>query len=233
MNLDQGDPFEIRHKDWLRSRLPAYEGIWSDFIGHDGFGRPLPIHGLSRDEEKRRTAFYQAHYTMALKCLSIEEAMGRANATLGEIKDDEGLRLEFEFLYSFISSIGHVRDMFKVMDDALKQRGQVSDEFQEYYDLRSHVLHGPQMPYDVASGYLKIPLIARRNKVEGEWDDASDWLAIDPGTFVLAAEFCVDTGTSFFALVNKLHPAIYAGACRFFGGKRVAWTQRPIIQKGR
>src|SRR5204862_1396976 len=100
--------------------------------------------------------------------------MGRANATLGEIKDDEDLRLEFEFLCSFISAIGQVRDMFKIMDDALKLQGQVSGELQEYYDLRSHVLHGPKMPYDTALDFLKIPLIAKRNKSAEEWDDASD-----------------------------------------------------------
>jgi hypothetical protein len=229
MTLEQGDPFEVMHKEWLRLRLPSYEGIWRDFIGHDGWCHPLPIDGLDADQEARRRAFYQAHYTMAQRCLSIDDSLKRVDDTLVAVNDHESLRNEFEFLYNLLCAVGHVRDMFVKMDAALKLGGHVGSALQEFYDIRSHVMHGPQMAYVIEEGFLKIPAIATRNKLGNEWDDESCWDDMDPSTFCFAADFCRDTGNAFFALVNKLHPAIYEGAFRLFGGKKVNWSQRVAI----
>ena len=54
MNLEHGDPFELEHSHWLRSRLPNYEKVWAAFIGYDGLSRPLPIPGLHPDVEVLR-----------------------------------------------------------------------------------------------------------------------------------------------------------------------------------
>jgi hypothetical protein len=231
MTLDKGDPFEVLHQKWLREMLPFYEVVWRDFIGNDGSNYPLPIDGLTPDQANRRCKFYQAHYTMALRCFAIHEIMQRASERLVAVDDNESLRKEFEFLYQFMASIGHVRDMFKIMDDALKLRGSVVGQLQEFYDVRSHVLHGPQMPYfvDVEHGFLNIPRVAARNKVEGEWDDACCWYDMKPDMFITAADFCFDTGRDFFATVNKIHSAIHAGAASLFDGKRIDWSRRVVI----
>jgi hypothetical protein len=229
MTLEQGDPFEVMHREWLRLRLPSYERIWRDFIGHDGWCHPLPMAGLSRDQEARRRAFYQAHYTMAQRCLNIDDSLKRADDTLAAVNDHESLRNEFECLYNLLCAIGHVRDMFVKMDAALKLGGHVGGALQEFYDVRSHVMHGPQMAYVIEANLLKIPMIATRNKLGSEWDDESCWDDMDASTFCFAADFCREAGNAFFALVNKLHPAVYEGAFRLFDGKKVSWSRRPVI----
>lgn len=226
MILEQGEPFEMTHKQWLRERLPSYEQVWRDFIGYDGFCRPLPIRGLSPELERRRRTFYQAHFTIAKRCFSIDELLKRTNDALVAIQSHEDLWKEFEFLYVLMGAIGHVRDMIIKIDDALRLGGKICEPFQDFYSLRSHILHSPQMPFFVDSGFLKIPLIATRNKTAEQWDDASHWDDMDPSTFVFASDFCRTTITDFFALINTVHPAIYDGADRLFGGRKVDWSRR-------
>jgi hypothetical protein len=229
MTLDWGDPFELKHKEWLRSRLPSYEKVWRDFIGNNGLHQPLPIKGLTKDQKSRRESFYQAHFTVALQCFNIDESLKRMNETLGQVKDVDDLVNEFAFLLSFITSIGIVRDNFVIMDNALMLNGTVAAELQDFYHIRSHILHGPQMPYTIESDCLKIPPIAGENKTATQWDNKSSWEDMDPSTFVFAADFCMDTGVKLFALITKLHEAIYSGACRYFGGKTIDWSQRQTI----
>jgi len=226
MNLEHGDPFELEHSHWLRSRLPNYEKVWAAFIGYDGLSRPLPIPGLHPDVEVLRQEFYQAHYTMAHRCFSIDQMLKRATETLGKVEDHDELHREFEFLYIFMGAIGHVRDMFVKMDHALSLGGSVGNALQDSYDLRSHVIHGPQMPHVIEAGLLKIPPIATRNKSANEWDDKSLWADMDATNFVFAAEFCEQTGEEFFKLINKMHPKVFDGADRLFKGRRVDWSRR-------
>jgi hypothetical protein len=146
---------------------------------------------------------------------------------LGCLAHAEAVDAELQFLNDFVTCIGRVRDMFNAMDTALKLKGTVSVPLQEFYDLRSHLTHGPQVAYAVdEDGLLKIPPIAGRNPRRGEWDDSSHWEDQDPTNFVYSAQFCLDTGTNFLKAVNRLHPVVYNGAERVFDGKRVDWGAR-------
>lgn len=229
-SLELGDQFEVRNKDWLRLRLPTYERLWADFIGHDGTGRALPIPGLSDALEQQRRSLYQAHFTAAKECHRLDGMMKRADERLGHVADAEAADLEIAFLIEFVNCIGRIRDQFKAMDTALKQKGSISTPLQEFYDLRSHLTHGPQPAYFIdEDGLLKIPPIAGRNRQPGEWDDSSHWEDQDPTNFIFAAQFCSETGTAFFKEVNRLHPMLYNAADRVFGGKKVDWQRRNAL----
>ena len=108
---------------------------WPDTveIGNDGLSRPLPMPGFSPDQEASRCAFYQAHYTVAQRCFSIDERMKQAGETLGKVEDHDELHREFELLRAFMEAIGHVRDMFGKMDDALSLGGSVVNDLQHFY----------------------------------------------------------------------------------------------------
>ena len=169
MTLNLGDPFEVKHQGWIRQRLPSYENVWQDFIGNNGFDWPLPMEGLTMEQEEKRKAFYQAHYTIAIQCFSIDQSLTRVAETLGAVMDVDDLHQEFDFLVKFINAIGIVRDNFVIMDSALDLNGTIANRLQEFYRVRSHVLHGPQMPYAIDDGYLKIPPIANENETPTDW----------------------------------------------------------------
>lgn len=222
MKLEQGDAFERAQADWIRQQLPAYESLWSAFIGHGGDGWPLAMAGLNPDEAKRRQKLYQAHYTAAVGCFQIDEALKELNAKLGEVKDVMAFLNENRHLHSLMGWMGQVRDMFKQMDEALGLQGTVLGPLQDFYALRSHVMHGPRMPVRIVDGFIKVPRVAKQNKTAKEWDDKSYWEDFQDAEFVYIIDFCTQTRHEFFDLVRQMHAKVYSAACDFFGGRRVS-----------
>lgn len=221
MKLEQGDAFEKAQASWLRLELPHYEPLWASFIGHDNNGKPLPIQKLSTDKERSRKKLYQAHYSAALGCFQIEETMKEIDAKLGEVKDVYSLMREQRHLNSLMSFIGQVRDMYKQMDEALGMNGEALAPLQDFYALRSHVMHGPIIPFRIIEGLIKIPPVAKQNKTEQEWDDKSYWDDFNDADFVFLDDFCTQTKADFFDLTRRMHAKIYSKACDFFGDKRI------------
>ncbi len=227
MKLEQGDAFEQAHAKWLRQELPHYESLWSAFIGHDGDGWPLPIANLTSEEQLRRNKLYQAHYSAAVGCYQIDELINEIDSRLGEVRDFAAFMREHRHLIGVMSWVGHVRDMYKQMDEALGLAGTVYLPLQDFYALRSHVMHGPRMPVRICDGLIQIPRVARQNKTSSEWDDKSYWEDFKDAEFVFLADFCAQTKEDFFKLVREMHGTIYSAACDLFGSRRV--VDRPPI----
>jgi hypothetical protein len=221
MKLEQGDAFEITHADWIRRRLPMYETVWQEFIGHNGRGQPLPIVGLTSDQNSRRAKFYQAHYSAARGCFRVDEELGKLEAGLGEVRDVQSLMQVQHTFFDFMSCIGYVRDQFLAIEGALGLNGELYGPLQSYYEQRSQVTHGPQLPFNIEGSLMRIPRLAHENKSSNEWDSKSLWLDFEAQKFVYIADFCRETGESFFNLVNSLHPKIYSAAHDAFGGRKI------------
>lgn len=221
MKLEQGDAFEQNSIGWLRQELPHYEPLWSAFIGNNGRSHPLPMPGLSQDKERARKTLYQAHYSAAFGCFEMAEAVKQLSDGLGLVKDFNAFARECRQLHAFMSWVGHVRDMYHQMDGALGLRGTVVSSLQEFYDLRSHVMHGPRMPMKIEDGLIKIPRVAKRNKVFSEWDDKSFWDDFKDVELVYMVDFCTEAQRDFFVLVRECHGKIYSAACDYFGDLRI------------
>jgi len=146
MKLEEGDAFESEYADWIRERLPSYEPIWSAFIGHDGRGWPLPIDGLNQQEERNRKKFYQAHYTFAVQVHQLDKLIRSIDAKAGTVGKLSEFLAEQQGLTQVVTLTGQIRDMFKIIDEALLMEGALCGPLQDFYAMRSHVLHGPRMP---------------------------------------------------------------------------------------
>ncbi|MFZ1516498.1 MAG: hypothetical protein WAT21_13910, partial [Saprospiraceae bacterium] len=59
-----GDWFEKCAVNFIQNELPAYELIWSKFIGHDGTGQMAVMMNYYAANEKLRLDFAQYHYTI-------------------------------------------------------------------------------------------------------------------------------------------------------------------------
>jgi hypothetical protein len=221
MKLENGDAFENKCAGWLREKLPWYEKVWQEFIGHRGDGWPLLVEGLSDEEEKKRKKFYQAHYTFAVNCYCLDHLVKNSDEQIGSVKNFESFMSVHKDLILFISLIGNVRDMFKIMDDALSLKGKIVSRLQEFYDKRSHVIHGPRIPSQVEKGFFKIPIIAAENKQFGEWDDKSIWEEVEKKNFVYIQDFYRNTLNELYKEINNLHPQIYEGAKIFFKNRKL------------
>lgn len=225
MKLEQGDAFERANSGWIRQTLPHYEPLWSLYIGHSGHGWPLPISGLEPEKEKNRKKLYQAHYTAAVGCYQIERIFEEIDSKLGSVSDITAFLVEHRHLNCLMGYIGQVRDMYKFMDEALGQGESILRPLQDFYSLRSHILHGPRMPVRIEEGLIKIPKIAKQNKRFDEWDDKSYWDDFSATEFVFISDFCEQTKNEFFDLIRSQHAKIYSTACDYFGDSKVQETE--------
>lgn len=170
--------------EWIRGRLPLYEIVWSEFIGHDGNGRPLEIPGLSADLAKRRRTFYQAHYSMALYCHFLDVQCDGILAADNSPREIDGYLADFESFVNFITFLGQVYDMVEDMATALHRPPGVIEAVRPFYGVRSHSIHAARIPLQHDGLSLKIPPISGLNKADGEWHDQTTWDEVDPTRFV-------------------------------------------------
>ncbi len=217
MNLECGDAFERENAEWIRNNLPTYEAVWRQFIGNAGNNRMLPMHGLHPELEKRRKAFSQAHYSLAVYCFQLDKSFKKAATSVGEIGGPTALHRDLELLRKVVTLIGSIRDMLKQIDESLKLNGSLYGPLQEFYVIRSALLHGPQPPHCYVDGLLKLPKFAGINPKRGEWDDKQDWENVDICSFVYFSDFCDELKNSFHQLLNRQTPQIFDGADRLFG----------------
>jgi hypothetical protein len=226
MNLEDGDQFERENADWIRYKLPTYEILWREFIGNDGNAHPLEMSGLSEEQTPARKRFYQAHYSMAQSTKKIVEIVNSLEDVILKAKAEHTCHGQFDLLFCLLSRIGHVRDMVGKMDTALGMRGEAVNPLQEFYDLRSHVTHGPQMPFKIADDIIQIPRIGGRNPTESDWKDDKSWEEMNPDTFVPISTFCEATVKAFFELLTSIHQKIYSAAKDRYKGCKLANLQQ-------
>lgn len=221
MQLEQGDIFEHLNANWIRENLPNYEPVWAAFIGHDGHGWPCAMLGLNEDAARDRRKFYQAHYSFARMMLKLRRVTEKMDRTLGAVTDYTAFEAEQDNLFSFVSYMGHVRDMFLIFDSTLSSENSFHAPLQEFYAHRSHVMHGPRLPVRIVDNLLMIPKIGGENMVFGEWDDKSTWDSMTENSFIYLRDFVLETSDRFFAIVNQQHGKVFDAANRRFEGRRI------------
>lgn len=177
--------------------------------------------GLDQNAEADRKMFYQAHYSFARSMFKLHRINENLEQTLGAVSDYDSFESAQDTLFTYCSYIGHVRDMFKIIEESLSFVGQFYSTLQEFYAQRSHVIHGPRIPARIEDGLLQIPAIGGENLVFGEWANKSTWDSVPPDKFGFMQEFVADTTNAFTRIVNELHGKVFDAADRRFGGKRI------------
>jgi hypothetical protein len=222
MKLEEGDAFEVLNAQWIRDSLPSYEPIWSAFIGNNGSGWPCDMRGLDGKAEVDRKRFYQAHYSFARSMRKIADLAAEFDKSNGLLPTYQCFENETDRLFQYASHVGHVRDMFKIIDDALGCHGHLHGPLQGFYSERSHVLHGPRLPVHIEHGFLKIPRIGGMNEVFGDWTSKATWDSIPKESFVFIRDFVAETTTRLNALVVDIHGKVFDAAMKRFGGNKIA-----------
>ena len=221
MKLEHGDAFEAQYVHWIRERLPHYEPIWSAFVGHNGRGWPLPIPGLTIEQERRRKKFYQAHYTFAVDAYQLDillTALDRKAGNVGSLAEflDDQLHLILAMALT-----GQIRDMFEIIDNAFDMGGVLFQPLQDFYAQRSNILHGPRMPVSLNGGFVSIPKVGTQTAIAGDWDSKGVWTDVDTKSFLYFTDWCQTLRADLFELLGRLHPKIFPAADSFFDKRRV------------
>lgn len=210
MELENGDFFEAPNAEWIRHNLPSYEKIWQDFIGHDGNGTPLQLAGISTEKENRRKKFYQAHYSFAISAYRIDKLFLEAEKHIEPVIGIDKFWPYYDRFFLFMAYIGHIRDMFKIMDDSLSAGGNLYEDFQEFYNKRSCIIHGPRIPIKIDELSIEIPI---------NWNDKELWESAEKSETIYLVEYMKNTRAALFSLITRKHPAVYDYALKYLGSK--------------
>jgi hypothetical protein len=205
LTLEDGDWIERNYAERIRKTIPLYEIIWSRYIGNDGNGHPLPMPGLSKEREKEREKFYQAHYSAMVAVIHLQDIADEYQNSLGRVTSVFDYVHLLRDIASFMCFVGRVRDMMKKMDGALKLGGEVGNKFTDLYRKRSNYLHGPipAQQFD-PDGLVSMAVPGGVSHSEADWLDESLWSDSEHKRFEEVADFMRDT---LGELLREVHAA--------------------------
>jgi hypothetical protein len=190
------------------------------------------LNGLAHEKDAKRKLFAQAYYSFAITAFRIDRI---ADSALDE-KFPPKPNLEqylggHETLFLFMAYAGHIRDMWRAMENSLDAADEFAPSFQDFYDQRSHVIHGPQMPVGLDELSWRIPLIAQRNERSGEWHKQASWNDINLGQseYAYAPDFIRQARDELFSMISKVHPKVFAATKRFFEGHQMVLPDKSAL----
>jgi len=167
-----GDILEQHYYSIIEQHIPAYEEIWTRYIGNNGKAKLIHIDNLSAEESKKRILFSQYHYSAFESIVCIQELINDVdNIELRDIKNY--VRLNNYFL-SFQAHAGRIRDCVKKMGECFD----VNDLYMildDFYQQRNEILHGSKIPFLIVDGFYAIPLIKGSDEDAEKWHDKMGW----------------------------------------------------------
>ncbi len=223
LKLEQGDLFERSKADWLRKRFPGngrfgYESVWAQFIGNDGNNQLIRLHGLDADEERRRQAFAEAHYSMALFAYLFEETASDLSKLCEPVEGIDSYITIIGQFSSMIAHLGQVCDMVGKVGIHLKAGDSIHTHIESLQTLRSQAIHSVKIPMHQDYMGLRIPIICdQKDPTEDTWSGKSKWEDVNLlRSSQYLADFAKETQDRLFEGINLAYPIIHSHAAKSF-----------------
>lgn len=226
---DFGDILESHFAERIANKIPAYAGIWAEYIGNDGAAHALPMQGASNEALDARQEHWQCIYTLFESlafCWDIEQQLTYTKA----IEHPEGYIRYLNLWMAFYAHLGRIRDMVK--DIALNgklNRPDLLKHFEEYWKERHIVLHGPKVPLRCVNNVVGVPALGEGVR---KWNDDMLWEKLGPADFKQISEVVtliiseIEPKLNWFlAEMKKLLPDIY-------DWKPVNWSECLKVRTG-
>jgi hypothetical protein len=200
-----GDSIERSYKDIIDTQLPAYNQIWSVYIGNDGSAHIPGQPQLPEEERLKRQKFSQDHYSCFESIVCLKHICERVRQ-IGEIKKiSDYIDLNVLF-FAFQAHAGRIRDCIKRLGD-LMEHDDLEKDLNDFYKQRSTALHGCKIPFAIDEyGYLSIPRIEGELSNKLQWHNKMNWEDIHPENFVYLIDQIEET---YRGIVNQLNKALF------------------------
>lgn len=178
-----GDWLERKAASFIMNKIPAYEKIWTIYIGHKGEGEISDINTTDDDLLGKRQIFSQHHYT-------ILESIYFMNLISKSLSDKNFETDPFErYIHSmikiqaFFSYVGRLKDNLAKCYSLFFSRVEFNEKIsklEEFWHARNIVLHGKKIPISINdSGMILMPKIKKsKNDQDGfgfdtMWDEVT------------------------------------------------------------
>jgi hypothetical protein len=204
-----GDLFEQGYEAWINANLPDYERNWATFIGNNGKSQPDPLVEIAAEAKDDWRKFYQSHYSMAVYAFLLDELTNRAIDQLhademaGASNTPAALTQNLGNFTQFVALVGQVCDMVEQVAEAV-DNGAIAAEVNEFAKTRSNAIHSACIPMSHDYVGVKIPAIATRRGVVGEWSEDARWDFVDPNKLQYLEDWFRDTRDGLLATLK--HP---------------------------
>lgn len=221
--LEDGDPFERQHAEWIRKRFPYYEQTWSKYIGNDGSSQPLEIRGMDKAKEDNHAIFRQCHYSLALYTYLFEQHAIRSLARLrGSIDARQHQTLDAYLSYTedftlYIALLGQVCDMVQQIGPPLNRR-QIGDQAASFMEQRNNAIHTARIPMGWDYRGVKIAKIAGTGSDGGVWAKFVAWDAMGVDDYQYLEVWMQKTRDQLLdTFFHTISPMIWGAARDYFG----------------
>lgn len=175
MKLEQGDAIERIEAEWIRSNIPIYEYIWASYIGNDGFNRPVNLATSFPEFESVRDQFNECHYSILISLLILRGYRDQYAESLGEITNTKSYLNIIRDITGFMSQMGRLRDLFKVLCNCVKLGDATWLRFDDFYKSRNAVVHGSLLPIWISDGFVNVPPFETASQANAVWSSKSIW----------------------------------------------------------
>lgn len=209
-----GDPIERQNADYILTSFPAYDSVWSKYIGNDGESNPIKFNLESEEEFLKRKLFGQKNYTVFISVLSLKRICSNfPNIKWDELGQTDSVLCLIDNVIIFFAHIGRIRDSLKNMLEYKKlSTDRITNDFDSLWRSRCIALHDAQFPFYFFEGLPTIPEFQEpASKIS--WADGQYYKDMDKDSF----EFVDKTFQSLFddslVLINTIYYAIHSQIC--------------------
>lgn len=176
-----GDRLEREFGDIINNHLPAYNKIWSLYIGNDGQSKMPVFTHLPAEEARKRQIFSQYHYSCFESIVSLKVICEKVKDF--KIKNDisDYIQVNNDFM-AFQAPTGRIIDCLEKVGASMGMPDLAKDLI-DYYKQRNNILHGCKIPFSIIEGYLAIPQIKGTGEDAMKWNDKMSWDDVNQNDF--------------------------------------------------
>jgi hypothetical protein len=218
--LEDGDLFERTQAAWIRTNLPIYEEIWSEFIGHNGLGNPIHCYigddGASTNEHKM---FCQSHYSTALFLYIFDTS---TKDSLEYIRSHQSKPLDANVYISltqrtstFLALMGQICDMVAAIATALGAN-HIYEPIAKFMKERNQAIHAARIPMGMNYAGVYFAPIALHDSEPG-YRNRIAWSEVEQGKYKYAEDWFEETRSGLISkIANEVLPHVKANCHKIF-----------------
>jgi hypothetical protein len=213
-----GDLIERYFADRIHEVILAYARFWARYIGNDGNAQALPMPNAKKDAEESRERYWQRFYTILESlaiCWDIEEEL----IELQEIYSFKVYAKNLNQWMAFYAHLGRIHDMVKATVNELK-RPDLLKPFDDYWQERNIILHGPKVPMKLVYNVLAVPSFGYSPR---NWNDKMVWSQLGPADFEFIAAGVTSILRGLEPRLNRCFAELYKILPASYGWQPVVW----------
>jgi hypothetical protein len=239
--LEEGDSLEKECCQKIRQLLPAYEKIWSVFIGNNGQNQMVELKNFPEELYKYRKEFSEYHYTIIESILCIDSIHSEVQ-NMKLVRSIEDLLKIQNSILAFQAHIGRTIDNMRLLVyNILRINGKCKEDLdrtsiehdtkiikhylsklEEFYYQRHIWIHGKKVPMTLDKKMdIIIPILRKSKNSREGWDKTLHWEDMNSNEQVPLDEYISEIKTNFTNHIEDILQSIHNEICNYLKENKI------------